>query len=375
MLIAAVVLLVLVLGLKTWVTSGIGRGVLESRLSSALGRPARLDGDFSLELLPLPGASGSQLRIFSQDGRWLVLDAGSYLAQLALLPLLKGEVEVVALRVENAALDLARLAGEQTGFQKSDAVFANIPGILSFDLSGVNLHFDGMGSDPYLHIAELSVDGFEVDGQADFEAEVSLNSGNEQQAVIDALGMLTLDSDGVVRVVFSQLDLESSGWQIEGLKGDVTAELDRAVLAVGLRWDDGQQQVGINTAINWNPGFPETQPGYAIEKLELRLGNEILEGNGCLLGEGPPQLNLELQAPSLQLNNAIQLFEKWGLPSASFEGSGVVNTEMSFAGEMDDSLPVDLAVRLRIIEASYNESVARGVRLTVGPAPECPDIL
>lgn len=373
--IAVVVLIVLVLGLKAWLTTGIGRGVLESKLSSALSRPATLEGDFRLEIFPLPGASGSQLRIFSQDGRWLVLDAGRYMAQLALIPLLKGEVEVVALRVENAAVDLARLADEQTGSQPSDAAFANLPGIRSFELSGVNLHFDGMGSDPYLRIAALSVDGFEVDSQAVFEAEASLNSGHEQQAVIDASGVMALDSDGVVNVGFVQLDLKSPGWQIEGLKGDVTAELNLAALTVSLRWDDGQQQAGANTVINWNPGFPETQKGYAIEKLELQLGNEILEGSGCLLGEGPPRLNLELQAPTLRLNHASQLLEKWKLPSAPFEESGVVETEMPSAGEIDDAIPVDLAVRIRIEEASYDETVAKGVRLAAGPAPECPDVL
>lgn len=373
--IATVALLLLVFGVQFWLSSGVGRGVVESRLSDALGRPARLDGEFSLRLLPVPGVAGTDMKLFTRDGRWLLVDAGDYLVRLSLWPLLKGNVDIVALRVADASVDLERLAAEPPAATAPGgaAPFVAVPDISRFDLAGVALYFDGIGSEPYVRIDELSVDEFTLDLPALFQSSLALVSGDSEQVGVFADGTLTLRSDGVAEIDFSRLDAALAEWDVRGVIGGVSAEFGRSKLDIGLGWNDPDQRVRLGSTIDWDPGYAEAIGGYAIDEVELVLDEQRIGGSGCLLDGSPPRLNLDLVAAALDIDALAALSEKWAVPRAGPVEAGDEGRAGATPGETaPDELPVTLAVRLLIERATYGDAVATGARLNVGDAPECP---
>ncbi len=375
LVIVAGALLLLILAVQFWLSSGLGRGVVESRLSAALGRPARLDGAFSLRLLPVPGVTGTDLKVFTRDGRWLLVDAGDYLVRLALWPLLTGDVQIVALRIDAAAVDVQRLAAEPPAAAAPDGAefFAAVPDIGSFDLAGVALYFDGIGSEPYVRIDNLSVEEFTIDSPAAFEIGLALVSGDSELIGLFADGTLILHSVDVVQVDFSRLDAALAEWDVRGISGELTAGFGQSTLAIGLQWNDSEQRVRLGSTIDWDPGYAAAIGGYAIDEVELVLDDQRIGGRGCLLDDSPPRLNLELAAAVLDIEALAALAEKWRVPRAGpveVVESGRVGT--TSGGTTTDELPVSLAVRLLVERATYGDVVATGARLNVGDPPGCP---
>lgn len=371
LLVAALLVVAAVVGAQAWLSSGVGRGMVESRLSSALGRPARLDGAFSLQLLPLPGVRGTRLKLFTRDGRWLLLDAGEYLVRLSLWSLLQGEVQIVALQAANAEIDLRRLAAEPSPAPAADdaSPVLAVPDIRSFALSEVELYFDGIGTEPLLRIESLSVDGFTLGSPAPFETGLSLVSGGTEQFSVFARGSFTLQAQGLAAIDFSRLDAALTGIDVRGIRGALSADLRGSALDARLVWDDPEQQVGLTGHVDWSPGYIDVDGGIAIEFIELALGERRISGSGCLLDGDPPRLGLELSSAALDLDALAALAEKWQAPYAgpveSREGQGVDEVAA-------EDPPVLLALRLKVDQMTYGDTLASGARLAVGDAPDCP---
>ena len=125
---------------------------------------------------------------------------------------------------------------------------------------------------------------------------------------------------------------------------------------------DAAQQFTLSTRLNLEPGYPDIQPGFEIKSLEISLDEHVIRGDGCLLLLEPPALHLDMKAPSMELGDLTLLVEKWAAPGAEFKDSP----------ESADELPIELAVRLVIDQASYDDALAEGVRITAGSAPNCP---
>lgn len=372
-LIALALMLLLLLAAQWWLGTEIGRGVVESRLSDAFGRPVRLDGEFAVGIFPLPGASGTDLKFFTSDGRWLVVDAGSFLARLSPRALLKGEVEVMALRLEEAGVDLGRLASEpRVAPETSDAYF-RIPNIRSFQLDGVSLYFDGMGSQPHVHIAKLSIDEFEVDAPARFEAEVSVMSEGTRLVGISAAGNLTLWAGGVAEAAVTHLDLAVDGWRANGFEGGFSTDFVRSVFGIGLQLNNAKTPFSVVGRVAWDPDFPEEASGYLIEEIEFVSGTQRIAGSGCLLDGTPPVLHATLSSEAIDLDALNALVDSWRLPADYASGSIQDEVwEQQPAVESEGGLPFDLAVRLEVEKATFRGAEADGILLSAGARPECP---
>lgn len=366
---AGLVLLVLLFfGFQAWLSSGVGRGVVESRLSAAFGRPVLLGGNFSVGLLPVPGASGTDLKLYTPDGRWLALGAESYLAELALWPLLKGEVEVVSLSLAGAGLDLARLASVQGGDSAEAGPFSQIPAVRSFELENVSLYFDGMRSQPYIRIGSLSLDDFAVDVAAPFETVVSLVSEKAEALGLSVRGRVNLQSKGAVELDLSFIDFSADGWGATALEGTVVGDFEGSELQAKVWSNSTTNPFAVGVHIAWDPVFSGGESGYLIEALEFESGEQRVAGSGCLMIGTPPVLHLSLSAPYLDLDAFQALLEGLRQPDpANPEGT---QPEMG----KEAGLPFELAFLLKVETASFDNAAAEGIRLRSGPTPACPDL-
>nr|WP_301302298.1 AsmA family protein [Methylorubrum extorquens] len=101
---AVVLVLVAALAVPPFIDWSAHRALIDRTLSDSLGAGARSEGAIDLRLLPSPHLRLARLRLGAEDGP--ALDAQAVDAEIALAPLLKGEVRFVQTSVERAGLTL-----------------------------------------------------------------------------------------------------------------------------------------------------------------------------------------------------------------------------------------------------------------------------
>ena len=82
------------LALDTWLESAGGRRAIEDVLSAQSGYPVSLAGEFEVVLLPVPGVSGTDLRVGGAPGEDVFATSARYGVSLDLRALLRREVNV-----------------------------------------------------------------------------------------------------------------------------------------------------------------------------------------------------------------------------------------------------------------------------------------
>ncbi|CAO4165926.1 AsmA family protein [Methylorubrum aminovorans] len=101
---AVVLVLVAALAVPPFIDWSGHRALIDRTLSESLGAGARSEGTIDLRLLPSPHLRLARLRLGTEDGP--ALDAQSVDAEIALAPLLKGEVRFVQTTIERARVTL-----------------------------------------------------------------------------------------------------------------------------------------------------------------------------------------------------------------------------------------------------------------------------
>lgn len=101
---AVVLVLVAALAVPPFIDWSGYRALIDRTLSESLGADARSEGSIALRLLPSPHLRLGRLRLGGEDGP--ALDAQAVDAEIALAPLLKGEVRFVQTAIERARLTL-----------------------------------------------------------------------------------------------------------------------------------------------------------------------------------------------------------------------------------------------------------------------------
>ncbi len=101
---AVVLVLVAALAVPPFIDWSGYRALIDRTLSESLGADARSEGSIDLRLLPSPHLRLGRLRLGGEDGP--ALDAQAVDAEIALAPLLKGEVRFVQTAIERARLTL-----------------------------------------------------------------------------------------------------------------------------------------------------------------------------------------------------------------------------------------------------------------------------
>ncbi len=87
-----------------WLESAGGRRAIEKTLSEAAGLPVRLDGDFDIMFLPLPGVRGTGLSVLDHGTGEQLATSQLFEAELALGPLLRKELDVNHLELQKLVL-------------------------------------------------------------------------------------------------------------------------------------------------------------------------------------------------------------------------------------------------------------------------------
>lgn len=157
--------------LDTWLESAGGRRALERALTERSGMPVRLNGQFDIMLLPSIGVSGTDLQVLDPLRGHVVVQGGRYEVALEIAPLLKEQLVVRQLTVDDLQIDPAA-----DGFrieQLSLSAFAeNQPTDLRVDLGEIGV-VDGVFTwFPARLAVDLDLGWQSVDG-----AEGRLSSG------------------------------------------------------------------------------------------------------------------------------------------------------------------------------------------------------
>ena len=263
-------LAVLYLAVDYWLESVGGRRALEKTLGSRIGMPVHLNGEFNIKLLPSVGVSGTQLVVTDPaTGRDLAV-GGYFETDLALAPLLREELEVRHLLVEDLKL--------------------NLP-----------------------------------DGRGFF------------------IPMIRLESFGFNQPTGFEIDLSFLGT----LNGQFTWFPEESRVMLDVLWEaEERDDVAYRGSIAYGPG----QVDFASS--EVTVGAQSVTGEGCLLLTGQPELNLLMEAETLDLDALLE-----NVPGG--QGSA-------------EALPVQMNLRLDAIEIRRGDMTARDTRLEIGAEPVCP---
>jgi hypothetical protein len=95
----------------TWLESSGGREMLEQNLSSRIGVPVRLQGEFDLALWPSIGVSGTELVIGDPGPDSELIRSGEYAFAVALLPLLEKQLVIERVEVRGSTIYPDRFYG------------------------------------------------------------------------------------------------------------------------------------------------------------------------------------------------------------------------------------------------------------------------
>ena len=135
-LLTLLLLAVMYFALDAWLQSAGGRRAVERVLTSQLGMPVGLQGEFNIMLLPAAGVSGTDLVVRDGTSGGELARGGSFRVVLELLPLVREELRIDEIVVEDIVV--AGAGGSDEGFVVHKASVAGFaagePAQFSIDL-------------------------------------------------------------------------------------------------------------------------------------------------------------------------------------------------------------------------------------------------
>lgn len=211
-----------------WLESSGGRRAIETTLSETAGLPVRLEGDFDIMFLPLPGVRGIDLVFFDPATGDELASSQMFEAELALGPLLRKEVEVNHLALRKLVLGArggARFAipafsisgfapGRETGIEIDLGWLGTVDGSFTWKPAqtqvSLDLTWDGEGRE----VIELAGDLRYLPGLVHFDRLAAVIGG---QALGGQGCFVQLDRPALnLELVAGELDLDAL---LEGLPG------------------------------------------------------------------------------------------------------------------------------------------------------------
>ena len=329
-LLAGMVLFAALVVLGQWLLgSKVGRELVEQQLEGVIGLRVRLGEEFGVRVLPTPGVRGNGIALSSAEGEQIVSTQG-YLAKVALWPLLKGDLEVIALELQSIEIPFG---------SEGTIGFENLT--LAKNPEGAPLLIDAVGT---------------------------LSDAEGAYAHATLAGTLDLAKAGSVTLGMDSLDLEVSGFRFNALRGEARVDIQPLAISLDVAWDELPVPVTLEANLSGEQPDPQAGSNLSMERLQLHVGEYLVEGDGCFKPADPAELHLRLSAQNLDIDTLTQLAEAFpGLALAKVEDVPDSSTE-----EAAFALPFDAFVRLEISQARYQGATARGVVFRAGGAPDCP---
>lgn len=139
-LLVVVLLLALYFALDAWLESAGGRRAVERVLTAQMGMPIGLQGDFNIVLLPAVGVSGTDLVIRDGATGEQMARGGQFRVSLELLPLVREELRVSEVVVED--LVIAAQGGEGKGFMVHEV---SVTGFAAGETAEFNINLGAWG--------------------------------------------------------------------------------------------------------------------------------------------------------------------------------------------------------------------------------------
>jgi hypothetical protein len=328
--------------LDAWLESAGGRQAVERALQDRIGLPVRLQGEFSVMLLPSIGVSGTELLVGDAGSAGEVATAGEYAVSLALLPLLERRFVIRSVTFAAGSLYLARWPGsgpDATGGS------AELPEIERLEIRDLRIFSAGPTDAPYL-LRELSIERFAPDRASPVHVE-SADLGSWAGALTWQPGRAALG-----------LEVVGSGPWPGRIDLRIVALMDVASGTLAGDWVEGTADREAPPTARLSLDWKSAPGGLRLEGIRLVADPLLVEGKGCLLTETSTELHLDLVAERVDVDTLPDL--------SAFAGSAEPAPTAP-----DSASGLDVNLRLRAAEWLAGGAVARQAELQLGDVPDC----
>jgi len=387
----ALILLVSIRAADSWLESAAGRARLESAMSEALSQPVHLNGDFNISLWPSLGISGDDLLIgetadrrtaaADSAGDGVLLRCDTYHAAIALWPLLRGRLEVLAVRAANGEVDPGRFGSTAVATPGGESQPPRLPRIDFLQLENFRIRISDSG-DPLVLLEQLEIDGFQVDRETPLTLDLSIVRNGVPLIRLVMESSFRLDGRlERLALAVDRLDVLSDSREVREIAGSANwnrsqneiglhlegqvPDLGRGVLSLAASPDTrtgqvrfeihrsaGDEGLAAGLALQPMPG------GFGFSDIHLESMGQQIRGQGCLLSGMASSLSLQLHSDRIDLDR----LRSW-LPEAADSGSGFDLSTFDW--------PIDLRIRLDVDEVRSGKVVAQRVRLGTDGEPDC----
>lgn len=234
---------------NTWLESSGGRAMLEQNLSSRIGMPVRLQGEFNLALWPSIGVSGTELVIGDPGPESELIRSREFGLSVALLPLMEKQLVIERVGIKGSTIYPDRFFGAVKG-----------------------------GANDPIHLDSLMISGFAINQETPFAFEieklVSVEGSfrwNPSQFIIffSGLKLATTGGEaagrGCLRLqapVSLQLDLEAESLDLDAIRDSLPLMNDMA---------DGGDEPSFDARIQLSAGELKAA-GAVARNAVIRLG-------------------------------------------------------------------------------------------------------
>ena len=261
------------------------RADVEQRLTQALGAPTSIGGSIDLRLLPTPTLNLEKIAIGKPDGPRASVQSAH--VEVAVMPLLRGQIEIIEATLERPHFELALDAPVATKDAQAPAV--RIERILLRDAQ-----FDLRAGDKALRLEHIDVDARAASLAGPFKGEGAITQEGERTP----FRFSTAEREG------DRLRLK---FVVESISGRPRIELDGALIAGG-RFEGRTIVASRLGETPWRiAGDVEANAtGARFAKIDARLGEEetiaSADGEGDISFAEEPRLRLRLAARQLDLD-------------------------------------------------------------------------
>ncbi|GGH27346.1 hypothetical protein GCM10007036_35790 [Alsobacter metallidurans] len=341
---------------------------IEERLTQAFGLPVTVAGPIEVRLLPSPHLDLQTVSV-GQAGRGLTLSADRVLAEISVMPLLRGDIRVVEATLDRPLLEATvtpdgAIQGQDAMAQASDGLRAAAIERLVLRDGTVRVRDAASG-----RVSALE----DIDGEADAQALLGPWRANLRARIGDNPVDLRLatgapEEQGTrVKLVLQAINGHQRGEADGRIQFDAAgvAAFDGRLLAGGrLRWPDKDGfalrpwTLGANLKLRNRTGD--------LSQAEIEAGgDEIpvkLSGSGQLDLQGEPRLALTLEAKQIDLDKPFTLQGRTAPAPAEVLGAWINAFGMDDAGA---SPPLRVAVGVKVGSLLVGGDVVSGARASL----------
>jgi len=382
-----IILLAVLLSASTWLETEAGRNLLQRELGKALGQEAELRGEYSLKLFPAIQIVGNELLLndIKSGNRLAVVRA--YELHLALRPLLRKQIDIIKISIQDGSLDLDQLQQNSSADPSEAGKSLQLPKIRELEISGLKLQ---RSAEDILQISQMILSDFAENKRATISLVLALPQVAGEPLKLQLTGHLQVTASPlVVQLEVQDLLLQTTEpeWRVgEGKlswsanQAELTGELNGHLGAYNSHYEfsarfaeaiqftlDAELQSADSARLVASVAARDDSDIWMLAPVTLDFNGQILEGAGCFSMFVEPLLQLQLDTQVLDLDALQVLLPEQLMPASPVGEAGLPQTNSSGFTE----LPFELNIRLSVQQLNWSGAIARKVELQLGAKPDC----